>query len=67
MSEEFEMVEKDVDNLLKYFKVNNEQELYEKIMVDSLTIPCFICKREFLVDELEFIDGDPFCHNCLND
>jgi hypothetical protein len=62
-----DMVEEDVKKLFDYFRVSNEQELYEKIITDSLTIPCLICKREFLVDELEFIDGDPFCHECLND
>jgi len=67
MLTEIEMVDEDVDNLLRYFKVSNEQELYEKIMKESGTIPCLLCKRELPVEDLIFFDGDPFCHECLND
>jgi hypothetical protein len=64
MSDE-DMVEEDVNKLLLYFEVKDEQELYEKIMKESDTIPCICCRREFTIDELDFIDGDPYCLECL--
>ena len=50
-----------MQELFSEFGVHNKNELNEKLFSESLTIPCIICKKEFLYDELVFIDGDPYC------
>ena len=48
------------------FEVNTEDELFEKLVEDSKTIPCTRCGKERNFEELEFPDGDPICIYCIN-
>jgi len=50
--------------LFSDFHVSSEEELTKKLLLESNTIPCIICRKEFPVDCLTFIDGNPFCSNC---
>jgi late competence protein required for DNA uptake (superfamily II DNA/RNA helicase) len=55
----------DLQELLHDFHVQSEDELYKKLVVEPMTIPCMICGREKTIDELCFIDSDPYCKDCL--
>jgi hypothetical protein len=50
-----------MQELFSEFGVHSENELNDKLICESFTIPCIICKKEFLYDELVFIEGDPYC------
>jgi len=56
-----------IQNLLNDFGADNEEELYETLIQDSNTIPCIICGKEMLFDEIYFIDGDPYCKKHKNE
>lgn len=47
------------------FGVSNEDELFDKLIQESETIPCYICGQERALELLKFIDGDPVCIYCL--
>jgi hypothetical protein len=55
-----------IENLLQEFKVNDENQLLNKLSEESETIPCVQCKQEFPPDMLNFDTDDPLCFNCLN-
>jgi RNA polymerase-binding transcription factor DksA len=60
------MNNKKCDELLEEFNVKTEQELFDLLIKESSTIPCQICGREIPIESLCFIDGDPFCLNCIS-
>lgn len=45
------------------YKAHNENELQQRLAEESTKIPCVICKHEFPIEEIRFIDGDPYCKN----
>ena len=53
--------QKHVDSILEEFDVDTDEELVEKINQDALTIPCYKCRNEFKLGDLNWVDGDPFC------
>jgi len=55
-----------VVELFREYNVFDEQELNEKLVRESQHIPCVYCCREFPVDKLVFLDGDPYCPRCRN-
>jgi hypothetical protein len=54
-----------IKEMLKDFDVSDEDELLEKLIRESKTIPCSICHKEKEIEELRFIDSEPICLNCL--
>lgn len=50
--------------LLEDFNADTEEELFDKLVKDSQTVPCLLCKKEFPIELLNFIDGDPYCKKC---
>jgi hypothetical protein len=46
------------------FGVSSEDELFSVMVKESLTIPCINCHREFTIDKLSFLTGDPLCFYC---
>lgn len=53
-----------VQDLLKEYGVQTEQELQEKLMAESLTLPCIYCRIEYPIEKLMFLGDDPVCPNC---
>lgn len=53
-----------VGNILKSFSVSSEDELLQKLAKESETLTCAGCFKEFSIEEMKFIDSDPFCKNC---
>jgi hypothetical protein len=58
-------VKLNLKELLEDFNVKTEDELYKKLAVEPMTIPCMICGKEKTIDELRFFDSDPYCKDCL--
>jgi hypothetical protein len=50
--------------LFREFGVNSEKELAEKLNTDWEMLPCVECGREAKLDQIIFIDGDPYCLCC---
>jgi cytochrome c len=50
--------------LLREFDVKTEQELQNKLGEESLTLPCMNCHKEVGIDNIRFIDGNPYCGSC---
>jgi formylmethanofuran dehydrogenase subunit E len=65
MEEEFN--EERMKTLLKDFGVKDEDELFQKLIEESKTLPCSSCGHEFIINELIFIDGDPICSSCIRE
>jgi hypothetical protein len=53
-----------VNKLLKDFGVETEEQLQKKLAEEAKVVPCIHCGKEFPIDELYFIDGDPYCRRC---
>lgn len=55
------------EKLFEEFGVRDEIELsYKLLEVDCHTLPCQGgCGREILIDAIYFVDGDPYCKDCL--
>jgi formylmethanofuran dehydrogenase subunit E len=53
-----------VRSLLKEFEVTTEDELFEKLIADSCTLPCSECGKQVLTEKAVFINGDPVCRSC---
>ena len=51
--------------LFEEFDVGSEEELYELLVKDSLTIPCIICHRELTAEQINTIGDDPYCKDCV--
>ena len=58
---------KKYNKMLRDFGVDTEQQLLEKLEQDSLTLPCQCCHKEFSINVIKFLDGDPICSHCLGD
>ena len=43
------------------FDVKDEKELEKKLDNESKTLTCIKCKKEFLIESMRYIDGDPYC------
>lgn len=52
--------------LCSEFGVKNETELYNKLVRESETIPCIICRKEITIGKIQFIDGNPYCPCCAD-
>lgn len=46
------------------FSVTTEEQLQEKLIKDSLSLPCQFCKKEFSIEKIVFMYGDPCCSPC---
>lgn len=53
-----------VSSLYRDFNVNNENDLYKKLVSESEKIPCMCCHREYPLECIVFIRDDPYCVNC---
>ena len=53
-----------VQNILKEYGVDSEEELRKKLFIESMTLPCIYCHKEFPIDKLTFLGDDPVCQNC---
>lgn len=54
--------------LFKEFGVQNGDELEKLLISESYTLPCQGgCNREIPIDDVYFVDGDPFCLICLEE
>jgi len=53
-----------ISDLYSEYNVKTEKELLNKLVVDSLTIPCIHCKKEYPIEQLKFPNGDPVCIYC---
>jgi hypothetical protein len=51
--------------LFREFCVHDEQELYNKLVAESNNLPCLECGLEFPIEKIYFLDGDPYCYNCI--
>ena len=56
--------EKHWEELKTEYEVNTEQELADKLGNDCYTIPCIVCHKEYCIEQLNFIGGDPYCFRC---
>lgn len=56
----------DIDSLFYDFGVKSESELYDRLVEDSITLPCICCKKEYPFEYIRFIDENPYCINCLD-
>ena len=56
---------KQFKRLLNDFNVKTEDELFEKMVEESKTIPCIECGIETNIEMLSFPDGEPVCLNCM--
>jgi hypothetical protein len=54
-----------VEILLQEFNVSEEDDLDAELERQSLTIPCLNCLRERPIEQIRFIDDDPYCIYCL--
>jgi hypothetical protein len=61
---EWEKMGKDWAKMKKDYNVNTEQELADKLGNDCYTVPCVACHKEYCIDQLKFIGGDPYCYRC---
>jgi hypothetical protein len=52
------------ESVLRDFNVKTESQLLMKLDKESQTIPCVSCGKEFSINHMRFVDGDPFCENC---
>ena len=52
---------KEYYQLLKFFEVKTDDELEKKLAEEAKTLPCSICKKEFPIEQMRYIDGDPYC------
>lgn len=59
--------EENLREIYEEFGVNSEQELLKKLDEESQTLPCFICKKEYEIDVLNFSSGEPICKNCIGE
>jgi len=50
--------------LYEEFGAKDESELLTRLVIESFTIPCILCGREFVPDELDFSSDDPICFAC---
>lgn len=53
-----------VQDILREYGVDTEEQLLQKLMIESLTLPCIYCHKEFSIDKLVFLGDDPVCYNC---
>ena len=52
--------------LFAEFKVTSEKELFDFLIKESYTLPCSRCKEEIPIDDVYFVNGDPYCkHHAL--
>jgi hypothetical protein len=55
-------------DLFKEFGVRNETELSDLLVKESYTLPCQGgCNREIPIENIVFVNGEPWCRNCLED
>ena len=50
--------------LLKDFDVRTEDELQLKLDKESRTLPCMECHKEFPIEQIYFVDDNPYCGRC---
>jgi hypothetical protein len=55
-----------VNNVLRSFHVKSEDELQRKLALESFTLPCEICHKEFPIENISFVDGNPRCSRHKN-
>jgi len=55
-----------IKKMLEDFDVTNEDELYTKLTEDSDTIPCIMCGEKISIEQIHFINDDPYCKKCGN-
>ena len=55
----------DVVGMFREYKVFDEEELKQALDKESHFIPCIDCCREFPIEEIHFLDGDPYCPKCI--
>jgi hypothetical protein len=51
----------EIKKMLKEFNARDEDELNERLAKEARTIPCIICGKEIPIEQIHFIDGDPYC------
>lgn len=54
----------DVANILHEFNVSDEEGLKHKLFRESNFVPCTNCLREYPLDKLVFLCGEPYCKRC---
>ena len=52
--------------MMAEFGVKNEEQLFQKLVIESLTLPCIECGKEFALEDVVFIDGNPYCREHKN-
>ena len=53
------------DKLLAEFGVNTEEELEQKLLMESFIINCIVCNKLIPIEKAHYIDGgDPVCGGC---
>jgi hypothetical protein len=52
------------ESVLRDFGVKSETQLVYKMNKECQRIPCVCCGKQFDIDHLHWIDGDPYCFNC---
>lgn len=53
-----------ITSLFQEFHVSNENDLYKKLIIESQTIPCMSCHKEYPIECIRFIHDNPYCLNC---
>lgn len=53
-----------ISTLFTEFHVSSENELIERLIEESGTLACTICKNEYPIDFMHFPQGDPICKFC---
>lgn len=52
-------------SLFSEFQVKTEDELRDKLVVESLTVPCIICGKELFSKQVIYFEDDPYCMDCF--